>query len=80
MKFEEVYVCKVRRHDPSGVRERKWEVDMVIFHCVHEWNSLRRMNESYVLSNLPETQLPKVEICCSMGWHSMFNKGEKKRG
>lgn len=45
MKLGEVYVCKVRRHDPSGVRERKWEVDKVIFHCIHEWNSLRRMNE-----------------------------------
>lgn len=45
MKLGEVYVCKVRRHDPSRVRERKWEVDKVIFHCIHEWNSLRRMNE-----------------------------------
>lgn len=38
-----------------------------------------RMNESYVLSNLQETQLPKVENGCSMGWHSMSNRGERKK-
>lgn len=37
------------------------------------------MNESYVLSNLQETQLPKVENGCSMGWHSMSNRGERKK-
>lgn len=37
------------------------------------------MNESYALSNLQETQLPKVENACSMGWHSMSNKGERKK-
>lgn len=37
------------------------------------------MNESYALSNLQETQLPKVENGCSMGWHSMSNKGERKK-
>lgn len=38
-----------------------------------------RMNESYVLSNLQETQLPKVENGCSMGWHGMSNRGERKK-
>lgn len=76
MKFGEVYVWKVGRGDSSGVTEGKWEVDIAIF-IAYMNETLKEEWMNHVLSNLQET--PKVESCCSLCLHSMFNKAERKR-